>query len=897
MNSYNTNSIQIFTGILSMLSENEDITLDLIRDVVSCKHELSIGFKNSNLISEEQIDSTIRELETQFQITQEFGNIVHEIEYVPWLKEKMQSDSAIDRYYWNRLHKYLRIKNELPIRVVSALDRVTDQILDLAGDPTKEGDWFRRGMVLGHVQSGKTSNYSALICKAADHGYKVIVLLTGISNSLRTQTQERINETFIGTNASNNSVVQNTTIGVGHHSTEGKLNPISMTTLEDDFLITNRRLLGGVRISQTKVPLIFVCKKNKDTLQNLKDYFSLEIVNDKGEYISNTPLLLIDDEADNASINTRYDKGEITAINNGVRAILNKFNQRSYVGYTATPFANIFIDIDDEDELLKDDLFPRDFIKSLDPPSNYIGPNRIFKPFPEGDLSHRMVRIINDFSKEIPLKHKKTHTLNKLPESLQMAIRVFILIKAIRIYRGDSKKHSTMMINVTVYNNVQENIEENVLEYIKMLKDDVILNVNKPNPDSQNKVQLFEQDYVREFKNFNPSDDFDDDYISEYNENFTEEFNNKKYEYPEWFEIKNNLLKVFNNIEVITVNGLSVKKAKKGQGEVLKYQDNNPKTIIAIGGYALSRGLTLEGLCVSYVIRKASAYDTLMQMGRWFGYRQNYEDLCRLYLPLDSKIFYQGVTEAIDELRLEIKQMEALDYTPLDFGLKVREHPGSIRITAANKMRSAEKIIVEIGLGGKTIETHTHFVNDKYNNENREQAKILFKEIGPPLIDHNFYYPKEWKHQSIIWNNISVEKIISFLQKIKVPNHCRDLHITNDNSSLALDFIEEKKDLLKNWTVVVNNEVNPTNKDKKNKIMEDISFFPRKRNKAVYLDNEKTFIFNKQKRMSDSSDVRLSFTKEKFKELENIFLQGENTRSSQLNFFLKNNIQNPIIVF
>ncbi|MDC3172346.1 Z1 domain-containing protein [Alphaproteobacteria bacterium] len=881
--------LQFSSMLINLEDQGEELTLDLIKQVVSCNHPATSFFKERYDLKDNEIENISIDLETQFNITQEFGHAVQAAQHEEWLFKRRQSDEAPETYYWDRLNRYLKHQNELPNKVIISIDKVTDHILDLAGDPTTSGEWFRRGMVLGHVQSGKTSNYSALICKAADYGYKVIVLLTGMTNSLRTQTQQRINETFVGREASDIKSVQKRRIGVGLFSKEGRQNPATLTTNESDFKTANVKAVGGLRISQLKVPLIFVCKKHSGTLQNLNEYFEQEIKEANKKNIDTT-LLLIDDEADNASINTKYDKGEITKINEGIRLILKKFNKKSYIGYTATPFANIFIDINDEDDLLKDDLFPRDFIKSLDAPTNYIGPNRIFKPYPEGDLAYRMIRSISDYrdSDCIPDKHKKNHVIEKIPESLEQAIRLFILAKAIRVFRGDGKKHCTMMVNVTIFTDVQSNIEGKIQEYLDEMRDDIIMNCNIETPDQGSVMHILEKEYEKEFKNFKSIDYFDDNFMEELDEKDLNNLKVNNYKYPKWDDIKKLLIKSVQNVEVLTINS---------KGGELKYEKKFPKTVIAIGGYALSRGLTLEGLCISYVIRKASAYDTLMQMGRWFGYRQNYEDLCRLFLPLDSILYYQGITEAIDELRSEIKQMESYNLTPLDFGLKVREHPEAIRITAANKMRSAEKFTVEIGFAGQKIETHTHFSDNKNNDINLKEARLFFSKLGPNLKNHNYFFPDEWKNESVIWQDVPVDNIIRFLNKIKIPNKCRELFVTKENTSLVTDFIEEMRGLLQNWTVLFNNSNTQSNFE--NCIVEGINFISRKRNKAEFTDDdEKYFIFNKQKRMSDSNDIRLSFLEDEYKNLRKSFEQSSpNPEMSKFNYWLKSKITKPILVF
>ena len=270
------------------------------------------------------------------------------------------------------------------------LNDVTDEILDYSGNPIDTDGWRRRGMVIGHVQSGKTTNYASLICKAADAGYKIIILLAGITNSLRQQTQERLDEYFIGRKSVFQAVAQEP-LTIANYAGERRF-PAYGTSRDRDFSKT-AATTWGVTLSALNEPIIFVTKKNKSTLENLAEWL--------GPTQFREPLLLIDDEADNASINTSANPTRITAIDHRDPDDLSKFDRSTYVGYTATPFANIFIDPDTEHAMLQDDLFPRHFIKALDPPSNYMGAGRFF-----GDTSTRRTSR----SKSFPTTRDSCHS-------------------------------------------------------------------------------------------------------------------------------------------------------------------------------------------------------------------------------------------------------------------------------------------------------------------------------------------------------------------------------------------------------------------------------------------------------------------------------------------------------
>ena len=279
--------------------------------------------------------------EFRYEVKQAKGKIIHRPRGrdEPWWVARKKT---IPIGYWERLSYYWRQTGRLPLRVLPVLDDDTDQILDHAGDPKSGGEWQKSGMVLGHVQSGKTTNYSALMCKAADAGYQVIIVLAGMSELLRQQTQRRIDEAFIGKHLHQD-------VGVGVYPSRGIAPPIAGTSEISDF---NKAAVPNFRVAiesaaKAGVPIVFVVKKNKDVLSNLRGWLKSYAKQGKISH----PLLLIDDEADNASVNTNMPELDATRINGEIRKILKLFDRRTYIGYTATPFANIFIDPDTEGKM------------------------------------------------------------------------------------------------------------------------------------------------------------------------------------------------------------------------------------------------------------------------------------------------------------------------------------------------------------------------------------------------------------------------------------------------------------------------------------------------------------------------------------------------------------------
>ena len=396
-------------------------------------HELVDKLRASFPITDDEYTHLIKRLHARLSIKMEMGAKLTG-EYHPWLTARR---AEIKPFFWTR-YRDLLIKKGWSPQVVAILGQNTDDILDLIGDPARGGLWTRRGLVIGDVQSGKTATYTALICKAADAGYPITVVLTGTLENLRQQTQERLDEGFVGLASSEllktPSIRSNRFIGVG------KINPDRMasvfTSVLSDFKASTMNQFN-FRLDSMRDPVILVVKKNKSVLNNLRNWLrDFNAVNGKIEQ----PLLLIDDEADNASVNTNPTDTDPTQINRLIRELLNLFSRNSYVGFTATPFANIFINPDSTEEMTNDDLFPRDFIYGLDAPSNYMGASRVF-----GEHAEMMIREISDAELVFPKKHKSSLQVVALPESLLKAVRSFLLATTIRDLRGEGPSHRTML--------------------------------------------------------------------------------------------------------------------------------------------------------------------------------------------------------------------------------------------------------------------------------------------------------------------------------------------------------------------------------------------------------------------------------------------------------------------
>lgn len=701
--------------------------------------------------------------------------------------------------YWPRYRDMLERK--MPPAAIEALEISTDEVLGLLEDPNRVGPWDRRGLVVGHVQSGKTGNYTGLICKAADAGYKIVIVLAGLHNNLRSQTQIRLEEGFLGYETSaTNDVVQ--FIGVGEMGRDLEIKPNCATnrTENGDF---STRVANHLAITPEERPWLFVVKKNKTVLDRLLKWIKNHVAdardNNTGlKYVSNLPLLLIDDEADNGSVDTgeqTFDAEgnpdpdhEPKAINSRIRRILNSFAKSAYVGYTATPFANVFIHRQGRTNDEGPDLFPQSFIINLAAPSNYVGPTRIFGLRDTDGRSGGLplMRVVDDHmsidrkSGWMPEKHDKHHQpfylgMDTLPGSLKKAIQSFVLACVSRELRGQGSEHSSMLIHVTRYVLVQKEVYRQVKEYVTSLRQRITRGVD--NAEALEQIRkLWEED-------FSPTRAAVIEKLVE-SETLPPEHS--------WNVIQQRLGDILSDIEIRMING----KAK----DVLDYATPGAKglKVITVGGDKLARGLTLEGLCTSYFVRTSKMYDTLMQMGRWFGYRPGYLDLCRLYTTDDLIEWFQDIADASEELRDEFDAMRDSGATPRDYGLRVQSHP-VLLVTSPLKMRTAMDL--QLSFSGEILETVALHNSPEILSRNLTATTRLLHACGEPQESPEIVRMRDGKHKKWkghLWTNVSSEAIADFFDDYTTHPAARKV-----KSPLIRDFIRSMANIgqLTSWTV------------------------------------------------------------------------------------------------
>ncbi len=725
----------------------------------------------------------------------------------PWLNSSRKQDWR----YWQRYREWLERK--LSWKAVEALDKSSDAVLGLMEDPMREGRWDRRGLVVGHVQSGKTGNYTGLICKAADAGYKIIIVLAGLHNNLRSQTQIRLEEGFLGyeTLADRDS---GSVLGVGEIDSDKDIHPNCATNRSNngDF---STRIARHLAVSPEERPWLFVVKKNKTVLRELLKWIQnhaadTNLLSADGQattgdglprvkkIVTKLPLLIIDDEADHASVDTQEqvfdadgnpdDEHLPTTINRLIRRIMHSFSRAAYVGYTATPFANIFIHERGETREEGHDLFPSSFIINLAAPSNYVGPAKVFGLLSQEGRSGGLplVRQIDDCASDdghngwMPQKHKNGHTplhngADALPPSLVKAIDAFLLACAARHVRGQGNEHCSMLVHVTRFNTVQKDVHRQIGDHVHHLRQRILRHIDDEQPLERLKA-LWEKDFIPTGQAIR---------IAQPDQASPRDL--------EWGEILPALSDTITDIEIRMINGTAK--------DVLNYAEHEGTglKVIAIGGDKLARGLTLEGLCISYFLRASKMYDTLMQMGRWFGYRQGYLDLCRLYTTAELYRWFGHITDAAEELREEFDLMAASGATPREYGLKVQSHP-VLMVTSRLKMRAAKDLW--LSFSGQLLETVVFHKRTNILEENHAAVVRLIEAMGQPTeINPSRSTPKgEQTWKGFLWRDALPIEVVDFLGAY--VTHPESYKV---KSTLIAEFIQSMNEVgeLTRWTVAL----------------------------------------------------------------------------------------------
>lgn len=637
----------------------------------------------------------------------------HEIE--TWLDENKQSEigwGSEIKTYRERYFKYLEVYRSRSRESIIKTRESTLRCLQKIGNPKGNYNFNSRGLVVGPVQGGKTEHFNGVIASAFDAGYHLIIVLSGIMEDLRQQTQERIINDVVGTRVGSGEPTGAELVEQFGANNSLNNNAIRvLTSLENDF---NANVAGVESILNSSKTLL-VCKKNGGILKQILVYLEKQV----GEANDTIPILIIDDEADNATLNNNSHRKDTLAslINKRVRAILNIFKKNAYVGYTASPFANILQHREEEEDRkiepdsfshrgkdykfeIGQSLFPRNFIELITPPPNYIGLKQLFETkedlikvepifVPIDDELHSFPKFINKETGD-PEERKIrniTRSTNKydsfpheLPESLKDAIYCFILAVAIRKTRSKELRdtpyyqpHNTMLIHVSRWITWQN--------YTKDLIDDELEKIAaKVSDENPNQLEGIYPTFEKHFNTY-----FASNLTVGINEYLPENYNDEFMSIVKFEDIKPLLASTLDEIETVALNSET--------GDNLSYKKESPKTYLAIGGNRLSRGFTLEGLSVCYFIRDANFADTLLQMARWFGYRIGYLDCCKLFITEDAIEKFNSISLTVEDLEDTIIDLskQPKSVTPDKYGLKVATNIDVIKLTRPTMLKNTRR--------------------------------------------------------------------------------------------------------------------------------------------------------------------------------------------------------------
>ena len=698
---------------------------------------------------------------------------VHAETWTPWLTPTRKKSIKWD--YSDRYFKYLTGPKGWKEDSASSIDQSTDEILNHCGDPCSSKDFEIKGLVVGDIQSGKTANYTALINKAIDAGYKIIIVLTGTTNDLRSQTQARLDKEVVGYKTDfkkddemSGSVIKDEDYGVAAISDLDRVQVLTNASIDGDL----KRTMGLYQINGGSSCYLAVIKKNKASLNAIIRFLKGSLASKKDpDGKMPFPVLVIDDEADLASIGTADSQklNATTGTNKLIRTILFKTCRKfTYIGYTATPFANVFIKPHDKNLSADDvdDIFPDDFIVTLPTPPDYCGPfqyfgiNRNSKDNGESRISTDLLVPVDPADLKYFCDASKNAFVDsnygclRIPQSLRDAVMCFLIGCGIKISRGIIENY-TMLVNVNVLVKFNTLLCENVK---RVFNDCCKMFVNDP------EVRSSYRDYwEKEMKPVSETrlgDAFHDVWDGE-----------------------NGIEKgILAAIKLRTDN--TVKLISGTSPDRLDYSAKQG-IYVCVGGQKLSRGLTLEGLSVSYYGRHTNAMDTLLQMGRWFGYRKGWLDVCRVFTSPDIANQYLDSAITTEGFKNQISLMHDQNATPRTFGLKVRAISQKMLPTSRNKMKNVQKISTSFSCAlSQTLEFFSDKTESNLGNLNRFIASI-----------REHYRPRKG-FSAPVFRNVAAKDVLCFLEACSFPS---------STNVLWQDYIRKcnKAGELVKWTVIL----------------------------------------------------------------------------------------------
>ncbi|GMV42743.1 MAG: hypothetical protein AMXMBFR64_44590 [Myxococcales bacterium] len=631
---------------------------------------------------------------------------------------------------WSRHEDYLRAQ---PKWKPHQVDSVAEESLRILAKttPVARPEFQCRGLVVGYVQSGKTANYTAVAARAADVGYRLIIVLSGIHDSLRNQTQRRLERELVAVGA----------------------DWIALTGPESDF--QEPPVADGFDATGT---VLVVAKKIVPILERLVGWLGRI----EGR-LADVPVLLIDDEADQASINTRGNRrdpglddedvvdGESPSRTNGlIRDLLRRCPRATYLAYTATPFANILIDPGAYDNHVGDDLFPKDFVVQLPRPDGYTGTEELFGVKAQG---RDVLRVVDeqDVRALKPKRRRRgaplvAHGPVDLPQSLCDAVLTFALVGAIRLLRGQEGQPHTMLVHVSQAQKEQLRIGAAIEDRVRAW-----FNHDHAEPGV---IRGMMRSALADLGDVALPADVDAVLV----------------------EAARNLAR----LKVVVLNSTT--------GEELEYEEQPGRQLVAVGGNRLSRGLTLEGLTVAYFLRTTSMADTLLQMARWYGFRTGYDDLIRLWTTNGIAQWFVELALVEDALRDAIMALDKAGRRPDEMAIRLRAH-SDLLLTSRAKSRMQE--LDARSWSGQNPQTILFPLHDAGALERNLALASELLSLHPPTQD---------AHGGAITHDVPGESVAAFLHRFE--GHTNSVAFQGDR--LADWIVERMVDgELTTWTVFV----------------------------------------------------------------------------------------------
>ncbi|GGK04515.1 hypothetical protein GCM10011583_40360 [Streptomyces camponoticapitis] len=713
-------------------------------------------------------------------------------DWTPWYTEDIKRSRD---FYWQHYSESLKAAPHLDPKEIPALEQATDRVVERLANPTATKAYQAKGLVVGYVQSGKTANFTGVIAKAIDAGYRLIIVLSGTTDLLRTQTQRRLDMELVGQEnilrgvKSNDEAALDATDYVrgdpdwdrfvqhGVRPSDGGGSDLYRLTKKSfdykslelgisalDFIKRERRLPffhpSNLFAGDTRLAVV---KKNAGVLKKL-----VADLNKITTRLEEVPTLIIDDESDQASVNTSRpkplsadEKKKRSAINRHIAELLKMLPRAQYVGYTATPFANVFIDPNDAE-----DIFPKNFLIALPPGPSYMGARDFHDLYLDIPLEER--------TKENSAEKAHVHIVNedekKQDADLQHALDTFVLTGAVKLYREsvscDIFRHHTMLYHVAMQKDTHREQRERVkemwdrsgyrsascFERLRDIYENDILPVTG-RPDGGVAPSKFD-DLVP----------FIGDTVSRIGR---------------------------TGHPVLVVN------SDKIQGEELDFATDPHVWRVLVGGNKLARGFTVEGLTISYYLRQSRQADTMMQMGRWFGYRTGYRDLVRLYTTQALYDEFEDICQDEEFFRDELRQYAPLgadglpQITPSQIPPLVAQHHPKIKPTGANKMYNAR--VEQRRTPMKEPSSGYPIVSDEtsLDQNTREFLPLLSSAVAnPEVVD------LEGRPVSVLSTQMSNEDLVSILSQLQWAKE--------DSFRPDLNYLRQAKpDMIADWHVVL----------------------------------------------------------------------------------------------